>query len=230
MEPTERIHIAWVHAGEVDAMFAYSIMQLIKAMPHKIGSINCIQGLGLLAKSRNMVVKHFLDNTDEDWIFMVDADEYIGLGEFMLLLENADADTKPFISGLYFAANSQNPISIDPVPLIFINKGAPEGVQPYFDYPDNQLVKIYAAGTGAMLIHRSVLEYMREAGKETYGEDWCWFQDGPLSGNRWLSEDLTFCARVQELGIPMYAHTGAIFPHHKQIWITAETYKTQNKK
>ena len=229
MEKNETVQIAWVHHGQVASMFAYSIMQIVKDMPERIGSINTVKGLGLLAKSRNIVVQNFLDNSEDDWLFMVDADEFIGLNEFKKLLDAAEVATKPFVCGLYFAANSPNPTEINPVPLIFINTGGVDGVQPYWDYPPDALVKIFAAGTGAMLVHRSVFELMREAYSDAFGENWCWFQDGPIGDNRWLSEDLMFCTRVQDLGIPMYAHTGAVFAHQKEIWITEQTYKDYKK-
>lgn len=227
MKKNETIHITWCHAGEVDAFFAHSIMTIIQKMPNRIGSFNNILGLGLLSKSRNMAIKHFLDNTTDDWVFLVDADEYIGIPEFKLLIDAADADERPFMCGLYFAANFTKPDLLQAIPLIF-ELTEENGVQPYFDYPRNEIVEIYAAGTGAMLIHRSVLEYMREYGKEVYGKDWAWFQDGPLEENRWLSEDLTFCGRVQHLGIPMYAHTGAIFPHHKKFWLMESHFLNSN--
>lgn len=226
MEKDETIHITWCHSGEVDALFAHSMMTIIQKMPERIGSFNNIQGLGLLSKSRNIAIKHFLDNTEDDWVFLVDADEYIGLPEFKTLIDAAERDERPFMSGLYFAANFTTPELLQAIPLIFIMTD--NGVQPYFDYPRNEIVEIYAAGTGAMLIHRSVLEYMREYGAETFGEDWCWFQDGPLEGNKWLSEDLTFCGRLQHLGIPMYAHTGAIFPHHKRFWLMESHFLNSN--
>lgn len=230
MEKDETIQIAWVHHGQVSAMFAYSLLLIMKEMPDRIGSINTIRGLGLLAKSRNMVVQNFLDKSDDDWLFMVDSDEFIGVNEFKKLVDAAEESVRPFMCGLYFAANSPNPAEIDPVPLIFINTGGEDGVQPYWDYPRNQVIKIFAAGTGAMLVHRSVFEWMREAYSEDYGADWCWFQDGPLSGNRWLSEDLTFCARVQDLGIPMHAHTGALFAHQKEIWLDENSYLTNTSR
>lgn len=222
MKPKETVHIAYPHGGEVDAFFAHGMMQLIKQFPERIGSFNNVLGLGLLSKSRNIIVKTFLDQSQDDWLLMIDSDEYLSPEAFQSLLDTADKDKYPFVSGLYFALDQSNPVYIKPVPLIFIM--TENGVQPYFDYPRNSVVEIYAAGTGAMLIHRSVLQKMRDAYGEIYGNDWCWFQDGPLEGNKWLSEDLSFCQRAQDLGVKMVAHTGALLPHHKMTWIMESHY------
>jgi glycosyltransferase involved in cell wall biosynthesis len=200
------------------------MMVLIKSNPERINNFHSVQGLGLLAKSRNIQVKNFLDNTTDDWLFIVDADEYISEDGFEKLVNSADKDVYPFVSGLYFAGNVTEPGKLEPTPLIFVNHGGELGVQPFYDYPKNSLVEIYAAGTGAMMIHRSVLEEVRKGYSKHFGEDWAWFQDGPIGDNKWLSEDLTFCERVQSLKIPMVAHTGAIFAHHKRIWVVESNY------
>jgi len=222
MKPNETIHIAYPHGGEVDAFFAHGMMQLIKQYPERIGSFNNVLGLGLLSKSRNIIVKTFLDQFEDDWLLMIDSDQYLSQDAFEKLVEAADAESTPFVTGLYFGLDQSNPVHIKPIPLIFIM--TKEGVQPYFEYPRNEVIEIYAAGTGIMLIHRSVLEKMRRVYGELYGENWCWFQDGPLEGNNWLSEDLNFCQRAQDIGIRIYAHTGALVPHHKKAWIMESHY------
>lgn len=226
MQDNETICITWCHHGEVDAYFAHSIMDIIKQYPTRVGSFHSVQGLGLLAKSRNMQVKHFLEETTDDWLFIVDADEYINVDGFEKLVNSADRDEYPFVCGLYFSGTVPEPGTLEPVPLIFVKHDLPIGVQPFFDYPKNSLVEIYAAGTGAMLIHRSVLEEVRKGYSKHFGKDWAWFQDGPIGDNKWLSEDLTFCERVQSLNIRMVAHTGAVFGHHKPFWVMESNYDT----
>ena len=225
----ETIHIAWAHNGQVDAYFAHSIMDLLKMSPTHINSYNNVIGTGLLSKSRNILVKHFLDETEDDWMFMVDSDEYITLDAFAKLVNTADKDEFPFVSGLYFAAYWIKPTEMEPVPLIFKMHENSE-ILPFFDYPENKVVEIFAAGTGCLLIHRSVLERLRELGAETNGRDWAWFHDGPIGNNKWLSEDLMFCDHVQRAGFKIVVHTGAIIPHHKQMWLMESHYKDWLKK
>lgn len=221
MKSKETVSIAWAHAGEVDTEFALSIMEILRQKGSKVGTYFCVEGTGLLAKSRNIMVKHFLDNTTDDWLLMLDADERISVPTFDLLCATADTLERPAVAGLYFAALWEGP-NLRPVPLIF--KQAEDGsIQPYDNYPVNQVVDVIAAGTGCLLLSRAALQKMRDAQDESI-RDWCWFQDGPIGGNKWLSEDLTFCSKLSQFEIPLVAHTGAVLQHHKSIWIDEPMY------
>jgi hypothetical protein len=216
MKTKETVAIGWAHGGNVDTEFALSIMEIIRQKGQKVGSYYCVEGTGLLAKSRNIMVKHFLDNTSDDWLLMLDADERISVATFDLLCATADTVERPAVAGLYFAALWDGP-SLRPVPLIF-TQNEDNGIQPMDNYPKDSIVDIIAAGTGCLLLSRKALQKIREAHDEN-NQDWCWFQDGPIGGNKWLSEDLSFCAKLQQFGIPLVAHTGAVLQHHKSIWV-----------
>jgi hypothetical protein len=218
MKAKDTVAIGWCHTSNIDTEFGLSIMQIIRDKGSRVGAFYCVEGTGLLAKSRNIMVKHFLDNTKDDWLLMLDADERISVPTFDLLCATADSVERPVLAGLYFAALWEG-LNLRPVPLIF-NEVEGRGIQPMDDYPKDSVVPVMAAGTGALLMHRSALKKIRD-GHDENNQDWCWFQDGPIGGNKWLSEDLSFCAKLQQFGIQMYAHTGAILQHHKMMWLDA---------
>lgn len=218
MKQKDTVAIAFAHDNHVDTEFALSLLQIVQNRTKRIGNYYCVEGTGLLAKSRNIMVRHFLDNTDDDWLFMVDDDERIPLQSFDLLVATADQIERPVVAGLYFAALWEG-LNLRPVPLIF-EQSETGAINPIDTYPHNEVIPVVAAGTGCLLMHRSALQKIRDAHDEN-NKDWCWFQDGPIGGNKWLSEDLSFCAKLQQFGIPMVAHTGAILQHHKMIWIDA---------
>lgn len=218
MKKTETVAIGWVHNGEVDTEFALSLMQIIREKGPRVGAFYCVEGTGLLAKSRNIMVTHFLDNTTDDWLLMIDSDERISVPTFDLLCATADKAERPVVAGLYFAALWEG-LSLRPVPLIFEQQES-GAINPIDNYPKDSVIPVIAAGTGCLLMHRSALQKIREAHTEE-NQSWCWFQDGPIGNNKWLSEDLSFCAKLQQFDIPMVAHTGAILQHHKRIWIDA---------
>jgi GT2 family glycosyltransferase len=171
----------------------------------------------LLSKQRNRVVKQFLDGTKSDWLLLIDSDEQLSLEAFDKLLETAHDKERPVVAGLVFAGfGIEGAPYPKPVPAIF--QDAPEGFLPLYKYDKDSVFEIDAAGTGCLLIHRSVLEKMRETADKNQGPDWCWFWDGPVDGN-WIGEDLLFCRRIRALGFPIYVNTGAILPHQKSYWL-----------
>jgi hypothetical protein len=110
MKNKETVAIAWCDDGKIDTEFGLSIMQLIKDNPKRIGSFYSTNGLGMLAKSRNIAVKHFLENTKDDWLLMIDSDERISSKTFKLLCDTASAE-RPVVSGLVFIALWNGPNS-----------------------------------------------------------------------------------------------------------------------
>jgi hypothetical protein len=77
--------------------------------------------------------------------------------------------------------------------------------------PKNQLIQIGAAGMGFVLMHRSVVERIREV-----------IPEAPLfsdigHGKNFLGEDIYFFALCDKADIPVFAHTGATAPHMKRF-------------
>ena len=199
------------------------MIQLAQDRRDRLGPFVRIKGSGLLSKMRNRVVKAFLDNTDSDWLLMIDTDEQLTTEVFDLLINTAHDKERPVVSGLVFAAfDAHKHLYPKPLPAIF--QDVPEGFLPLFKYDKNSVFEIDACGTGCVLIHRSVLEKMREMADPNQGPDWCWFWDGPIEGN-WISEDLLFSRRIRQLGFSIYVNTGAVLPHQKSYWLSQEHHE-----
>ena len=217
MKSAHKISIGSCDPGTVNGAFAYRLIQLAQARSARLGPFVRVKGSGLLSKQRNRVVKQFLDGTKSDWLLLIDSDEQLTLEAFDKLLETAHDKERPVVAGLVFAGfGIEGAPYPKPVPAIF--QDAPEGFLPLYKYDKDSVFEIDAAGTGCLLIHRSVLEKMRETADANQGTDWCWFWDGPVDGN-WIGEDLLFCRRIKALGFPIYVNTGAILPHQKSYWL-----------
>ena len=217
MKSAHKVSIGSCDPGTVNGAFAYRLIQLAQARSARLGPFVRVKGSGLLSKQRNRVVKQFLDGTKSDWLLLIDSDEQLSLEAFDKLLETAHDKERPVVAGLVFAGfGIQGAPYPKPVPAIF--QDAPEGFLPLYKYDKDSVFEIDAAGTGCLLIHRSVLEKMRETADANQGTDWCWFWDGPVDGN-WIGEDLLFCRRIRALGFPIYVNTGAILPHQKSYWL-----------
>ncbi len=223
MRPQDRVVVGWCDPGQTDGGFTASLARLALSRPERLASPPLIRmvGSGLLSRTRNELVVNFLDRTDGDWLWMVDSDEQLPVDAFDRLVEAASY-RRPVMAGLYFAAYP-NPGGMFPLPrpLIFTHDGV--GHVPIWDFPRDTVIPVDAAGTGCLLVHRRVLNAIRGVA-DAAARDWAWFQDGPTPDGRWVSEDLTFCARIRSAGFPLHAHTGAVLPHRKGFWIGVEHY------
>lgn len=217
MKASHKVSIGVCDPGMVNGDFAFRMIQLVQARSSRLGPFVRTKGSGLLSKLRNRVVKSFLDNTTSEWLLLIDSDEQLSPQAFDQLINTAHDKERPVVAGLYFGAWDANQ-NLYPVPVPLIFEDTPKGFTPINDYQRNAVFEIDACGTGCMLIHRSVLEKMREAADPNQGTDWCWFWDGPINGE-WISEDLLFCRRIRQLGFPIYANTAAILPHQKTYWL-----------
>jgi hypothetical protein len=223
MKSTHKVSIGSCDSGQINGSFAYTLIQLAQSRSPRLGPFIRVKGSGLLSKIRNQIVKQFLDNTKSDWLLMVDSDQQLGVTTFDKLIDTAHDLDRPVVAGLVFAAfNDDKSEYPKPVPAIF--QDSPEGFLPLYKYDENKVFQIDAAGTGCLLIHRSVLEKMREVADPNMGKNWCWFWDGPINGN-WISEDLLFSRRIRSLGFPIYVNTGAILPHQKSYWLDDRHHK-----
>jgi len=115
------------------------------------------------------------------------------------------------------------------VPLIFNTvPGRADRFRPILEYPRDSVIEVESAGTGCLLVHRSVFEAIGEQADPqhevayfadgTQAPRWCWFRDMPVNGE-WFSEDHFFCARAREVGFQLHAHTGVVLPHRKRFWM-----------
>lgn len=223
MKSKDKVVIGMVNDGTVDANLVIDLLQIRGKRMDRFDSFIQVSNIGLLTRSRNVLVKNFLEQTDAAWLLMMDSDERLSLETWDLLVQTAHDKDRPVVSALVFAAFFDSDESLRPVPTIYrmLEDG---GLQAIDDYPENQVIEIDGMGTGCVLIHRDVLLTLQREATEHQGKDWSWFVDGAING-RWFGEDLLFSKRLKSLGIKIHAHTGAICAHHKKFWLTEAHHK-----
>ena len=65
--------------GIVTGEFMARIFQLVATRNARLGPLVRVRGSGLLSKMRNKVVKSFLEQTESDWLLMIDTDEQLSV-------------------------------------------------------------------------------------------------------------------------------------------------------
>jgi len=213
----DKICIGMVNNGTINSLLAQDLIHIAIDPSQRFHNLVQVGNIGLTTRSRNIVIKTFLETTEAAWLLMIDSDERLSLEVFKKLVDAAHDKERPIVSGLVFAAFFDNEDALRPVPTIY-KMDAEKGLEAIDAYPLDEVIEVDAVGTGCLLIHRSVLLEMQKHTTPNQGKDWAWFVEGAINGT-YFGEDLLFSKRLQSIGYKIHAHTGAILPHHKQFWL-----------
>lgn len=174
---------------------------------------------------RNEVVRAFLERTPGEWLLFLDDDMGFPADIVAKLLEAADPVERPVMGGLCFA---QKRYEVGPelghrykvVPTIyrFVMTATTAGFGACDDYNRNAVVKVDGTGAACLMIHRSVLQRMRdEVGDRWFDPVTISIADGQDSVT--FSEDLSFCWRCAAAEIPVHVNTAAKTSHLKEVYL-----------
>lgn len=217
MKSGDKVCIGMVNDGSINALLAMDFIHIARHPQAKFDHMVQVGNRGLTTRSRNVVVKTYLETTKAEWLLLIDSDERLTLDTWFKLIETAHHKDRPIVSGLVFAAFFDGDDALRPVPTIY-RLNPTNGLQPIDDYPQDQVIEVDAVGTGCLLIHRDVLLDMQKQATPNQGKDWAWFVEGAIDGT-YFGEDLLFSKRLKSMGYSIHAHTGAILPHHKEFWL-----------
>ena len=217
MKIKDKICIGMVNNGTINSLLAQDLIHIAIDPSQRFHNLVQVGNIGLTTRSRNVVVKTFLETTSAAWLLMIDSDERLSLETFHKLVNAAHDKDRPIVSGLVFAAFFDDQDSLRPVPTIY-QMDSERGLEAIDGYPIDEIIEVDAVGTGCLLIHRDVLLEMQKQTTPNQGKDWAWFVEGAINGT-YFGEDLLFSKRLKSMGYKIHAHTGAILPHHKQFWL-----------
>lgn len=168
-----------------------------------------------ISTARNRIADDFLTRPTP-WLLMCDTDMVFAGDALDRLIAVADPADRPVMGALCYSPVAGG----GPYPTMYelVEKGPgrigfvrPETV------PDDQVVRVSATGTGFLLIHRSVLEKVRETSGDVSAP---WFRESPAGEPLSLmGEDLTFCLRAGAAGFPVHVHTGVQAGHMKPVML-----------
>lgn len=221
--------IGYCHPGTVEAAFHESMLATILADVSAaggpaIGQIIPVRSSANVSAARNAIVRQFLAGPGE-WLWMLDADMMFAPDTLDQLLAAAHPVHAPVVGGLCFGLDSDG--SLYPTLYAIL----PDDVNPvgrYDQYPENELLRVDATGAACILIHRTVLENIRERAGHDWSPVFPWFQERDFvsaHAQTPVGEDVTFCLRAASCGHPVHVHTGIEIGHVKQQVLTAALYR-----
>jgi GT2 family glycosyltransferase len=219
-----KVSVGFLHPGHYAACFAESLKELLfydatvhqRIVSHGHGQLGKMCGAGGIVDGRNKLAQVVLDESDVEWLFMVDSDMSFEPDTVERLIESAHARDRPVVGGLAFAHKTDGRASMygvryRPQPTLYdwYEDDERAGFVPRFDYARDQLVEVAATGAACVLIHRLALEAIRER----YGD--VWFDTIRHPKGAHFSEDLSFCVRVAACDMPLYVDTAVKTGHDK---------------
>lgn len=228
------VQIAYCHGSRVSHSWHNSMMNML-TYDKSIG-MNLIQSAPFevacsgphgLVEGRNLAVQHFLDETDHEWLFWIDTDMGFVPDTLDALFAAAHPVERPVVGALCFAMKQTSPDGrsgwrTTPQPTLFglaRDREQNIGFVNRTVYPPNALVQVAGTGSACILIHRTVLEEIRLK----HGDRW--YDLISYENGQNISEDLSFCWRVGEVGRSIVVHTGVKTTHHKEVWLGEDDYE-----
>lgn len=199
--------IAYLHGENVRAEFSHSLLLMCLETEVPVSAVMAISSGPNLSAGRNLICRLFLEQHDAPWLFMCDTDMVFQLDTLDQLAAAADPAERPVLGALCHRKTLQGSAE----PTIYQFSGLVPFTYPH--YPENAVMRVEGTGAACLLIHRSVLEAVE---KDTGDVAAPWFReiDSGMPGQL-LGEDLTFCLRCAQAGIPIHVHTGIRVGHVK---------------
>ena len=167
----------------------------------------------LVYDARNQLAKKAVDE-GFDRVLWLDSDMVFQPDLFKRLKERLD-EGHDFVSGIYFSRKQPvHPVFYEECKITKNEAGQTiPMIEPFKDYPENDLFEIQACGFGGVMMNTSIIK----AVNDKYGLPFY-----PILG---FGEDLAFCYRLKQLGIKMMCDSSIKLGHLGTREITEETWR-----
>lgn len=221
---SDKVVIGYVHPVDVTVGFHHSLLMLMlrdQVTSRRVGNLLMRNASANITNARNRIVADFLAGPG-DWLWFLDTDMVFDPDTLDRLLEVAHDKSHPVVGGLCYGVHDGR---LFPT-LYGLSEHDGEPCVVRFDtFPPDQAFAVDGTGAACILIHRSVLERIRD---EKFNVAYPWFQETVLPGtSQVVGEDVTFCFRARALGFPIHVHTGIHVGHQKTYVLTHEMYMKQ---
>lgn len=186
-----------------------------------------------VAEGRNSIVRAFLEQTDGEWLFMVDTDMGFEPDTVDRMVASAQLNGVGVLGALCFALKGRGKgnttlharrYRMQPTMYRYADTGNEQGFLPIMGYERNAFQPVDGTGAACLLMHRTALTAMPAdpfrpmlvRGANPDGTD------------RAFSEDLSFCARAANARVKIGVDTAIKTTHYKVgIYLDEDTYRAE---
>lgn len=228
------VSIGFIHDGSVRATFFTRFTELVlfdlannqRLFSHDKFWLQGQYGSGGIVQGRNDIARAMCETSSAEWLLWIDTDMGFDPDLADRLIDAADPVERPVVGALCFAQKNDGGkpygarwFRTQPTIYLWVDQGEDVGFTPRFDYERDAIVQCNATGSAAILIHRTVLERMRDE----LGADW--YTPIKHKSGTVFSEDLSFCMRLMTMGVPVFVDTSVKTTHDKfGIFLDEEQY------
>jgi len=186
-----------------------------------------------ISHARNVGAAAFL-SSDADWLLWIDTDIGFEKDALEKLMEVADPETAPIVGGLCFIEgdfahdwmgglrSSLSPTLYD---WTWVEDAGGYKMVPRQEWTTDEVTRVGATGCGFLLTHRSVYEKISRWLHEQGAPPNVWFERIPGPDGERCGEDVSFCLRAHQVGLPILVHTGVATTHQKTTWYGVPEYR-----
>lgn len=226
--PTRDVVIVYPATKMVDTPFNVCLAQLLvhdSKHNQRVSDVLCHMSSPRIAETRNQLVSGALE-VGATWVLTLDTDMTFPPDALDQLLEVADQDERPIVSGLYFGGKPEGPAHshaylADPATGAY---NPVEGLAAVGDW--DGIGQVSAVGAGIVLMHKGALITIGEAYKET---GYPWFVEAvrvdEAGKHHQIGEDIAFCMRAEKLGIPIHCLFELACGHVKMGVVDQRTHR-----
>jgi hypothetical protein len=248
----EKVCIGVPHLNEAGWNFVESVLRVAaydKARGNHLlhnsglmnnGALAAVWGRSMeMAHARNTAAAAFLAS-DSDWLLWWDSDMGAEQDALERLMAVADPETAPIVGGLCFVEGDytydfRGGLRSSLAPTLYDwswvepKSGMPGAYKlaSRATWPPNEVTRVGATGTGFLLTHRSVYEKISAWLLEQGAPPQIWFERIPGPDGEMCGEDISFCLRAHQVGLPVLVHTGVTTTHQKTVWYGVPEYRAK---
>lgn len=248
----EKVTIGYPHLDQFGANFVESVLRMAaydkqhgNHLLHNSGLVNNgalvpVWGRSMeLSHARNTATAAFLAS-DSDWLLWWDTDIGVEQDALEKILAVADPETAPIVGGLCFIEGNythdfRGGLRSSLAPTLYDwawvepQSGMPGAYKMITrsEWAPDAVTRVGATGCGFLLTHRSVYEKIAAWTMEQGAPAHIWFERIPGPDGEHCGEDISFCLRAHQVGIPVMVHTGVVATHQKTIWYGPDDYKVK---
>jgi hypothetical protein len=207
----ETVALAWIDNGMVQGKCTEGLVYTaLTGNDYALRVSDMIRVKGIqIQRQRQKVVEIWQESTGTDWLLWVDSDIVLNKDALEKIFNCADKEKYRMISGVYYISLNAEDSLMEPRVCLFDDQEK-YLIMPIQNMPENKLIKVDISGFGFLLMHKSVIKEMFEK-----YPDQNLFEEEQGLGDKFVGEDVTFLRKAREIGIPLYAHTGAFVQHMK---------------